>query len=140
MTKPAKLYTTLPVDPNNGWQPTSKTDTGAWCQYRVTGPHTWAVESTCHDGSILYQHGPWDEMGARRFCRSMCDGDRSRAVLVEAYYYCEAWGRVPAASVGPLDEDRASDWRAPLKEGTVLGSDKTHPLGGGTNVEKWSKS
>lgn len=131
----AKLYTTVAVDPNNGYQATSKTDTGHWAQYAVTGPHTWAVRCTySHSDAVTFQHGPWDEQGARRFAASMGTSS-AKAVQVAPYYYCEAWGRVPAASVGPLDAERMGSWRHPLRPGQVLASDTSHPLGGGVNVE-----
>lgn len=130
-----KLYTTVAVDPANGYQATSK-ETGYWAQYAVTGPHAWAVRCTySHSDAVTFQHGPWDEDGARRFARSMGCGDHAQAVQVAPYYYCEAWGRVPAASVGPLDAERMGSWRTPLRPGQVLASDKSQPLGGGVNIE-----
>lgn len=122
----AKMYTTLAVDPSDGWRPTAKGDTGAWAQFLVTGPHAWAVRVEYpylkSEAEPTVFHGPWDEDKARRFARSCGCGDDARAVEVEPYYYCEAWGRVNPASVEPLDEVRREDWRAPLRDGQVLGS------------------
>lgn len=125
-----KLYTTLPVDPNNGWQATSK-HTGHWAQYAVTGPHTWAVRveypTLGADHPPTTFHGPWDLDRARRFAASCGCGKDAQPVEVAPYYYCEAWGKVPADSVGPLDPARANDWSAPLRAGQVLGSDEYAP-------------
>lgn len=114
------LYTTLPVNPNNGWQACREV-TGWWAQHLVSGPHEYAVETTCHDGELLMFHGPWDLDDAQRYARSMGDGDRSVAAKVEPYYFCYAWGVVPTASVHELDEECVNDWSKRPAAVTVLG-------------------
>lgn len=128
-----KLYVTLPIDPSNGWQPTNK-PTGQWGQYLTTGPWEYAVESrirrypdgTSIGGVVFY--GPWDERDARRYAWSMADGavdteSGPHVYRVEPYYYCQVWGRVPAASVHALDPVCYRTW-AELPAGSgVLGSD-----------------
>lgn len=109
------LYTLLPIDPAKGYQPCTER-TGWAAQYRVTGPHTHAVRSefgTMH-------HGSFDADKARRFARSM--SSEATVVEVEPYYYTPVWGKVPTASVGPVDEARAEDWQREIAPGTVLGT------------------
>lgn len=118
-----KLYTTLSLNPNKGWQPCREI-TGKYGQHSVTGPHTWAVETTCFDGEKLISHGPWDQRGAERYAQSMGDGERSKAVEVAPYWHCAAWGVVPAASVHPLDATAAEDWSIRPAGAVVLGSDE----------------
>lgn len=121
-TKPAAMYTTLNINPATGWQP-CREETGHYAQHKVTGPHTWAVVTDGHDGEKLYMHGAFDQDRARRFAQSMGNGDRSRAVEVAPYWYCEAWGVVPAASVHELDETNAGDWSHRPAAAIVLGSE-----------------
>jgi hypothetical protein len=126
-TTMANLYTTLPLNPNNGWQVTREL-TGFYGQHKVTGPHAWAVRTTYgygdHDTGIAptIMHGPWDEAKARRFACSMGNGERSQPIAVEPYYYCEAWGVVPAASVHTLDLDNSKDWSIRPVAATTLGT------------------
>jgi hypothetical protein len=110
------MYTLLPVNPCKGWQ-ACREITGWAAQYAVTGPHTHAVES--EHGTI--HHGEFDADRARAFARSM-GGPANRVIEVAPYYYCFAWGKVPAESVGPVDVARSSDWQHPIAPGTVLGT------------------
>lgn len=83
------LYTTLPLNPANGWQVTREL-TGFYGQHKVTGPHTWAVRTTYGENTGITPntlHGPWDQTAARRFACSMGDGDRSQPIEVAPYYY-----------------------------------------------------
>jgi len=111
-----KRYVTLPIDPSRGYQVAAHI-TGWFGQFLTTGPHTHAVVSEY--GTL--HHGPWDADGAARFARSM-GGPANHAVEVEPYFYCDAWGKVPAAAVHAVDELRANDWQRSPDVGHVLGS------------------
>jgi hypothetical protein len=118
----AKLFTTLPVNPATGWQPTHAI-TGFWAQHEVTGPHTWAVETDAGADKLL-MHGAWSERDAKAFAWSMCNGDRSRAVQVAPYYYCQAWGVVPDGAVHALDAANANDWTVRPGAAIMLGTER----------------
>lgn len=118
MSNASKLYTLLPVNPARGYQACAEL-TGWAAQHEVTGPHTHAVESEF--GTL--HHGAFDERRARRFAASMSGA--AKVVEVEPYYYCVAWGKVPPASVGPVDVARSRDWQHPIAPGTVLGTGQT---------------
>lgn len=120
MTPAKSLFVTLPLDPHRGWQ-FCRMITGYYAQTPVTGPHTWAVETTYAD-EVLLQHGAWDRADAQQYARDLGNGDRSRAIEVEPYWYCVAWGVVPAASVHELDVANMNDWSIRPAAAIVLGT------------------
>jgi hypothetical protein len=89
---------TLPV--NAAWQPVFpsfqyRDQTGDFYAY----PSRFVVDSVYPDGDVVTHSGKWwDEDGAKRFARSLANGDHPRAVIreVELYWYAPAFGRVDA--------------------------------------------
>lgn len=101
------VVVTLPV--TYGWRPGCKSDPViGHLQFEVDAKvYEWAVEtnwSCIGKTEPSYMHGPWDEQAAKRFALSMGNGDRSKAVRVAPYRWCEAYGVVPESAIHAFDE------------------------------------
>lgn len=92
----------LSITPGS-WRP-CRQRTGYVAQHAVTGPYTVRVAVKGFDGSTLYHYGPWKMYDAERFARSMGRGNNAVAEACDPYWYCAAWGRVPAYAVHEYED------------------------------------